>query len=160
MKSIVLFIAIGCLFFIFLQDIKDRRVSVLLLAMNCLTLGSLHFLNGNHKLLVSHTAINIGILTPMSLAIYAYIKLVLKTTVQESIGLGDLFWILALAFGFPTVTFIVLLSFSFLFSLALHLLVKNYSKNPLVPLAGYQSLFLLLILLTDKLLPVLNLYML
>lgn len=158
MELILLLTAVACLFCIFFQDVKDRRVSVLLLAMNCLTLGTLHYLNGNKQMLLSHTLINIGILSPMALVIYAYVKLFLKTPIQESIGLGDLFWVLALAVGFPTVSFIVLLSFSFMFALGLHFILKKNHKNPLVPLAGYQSLFLMLILVANKLFFVPNLY--
>ncbi len=158
MELLLLLSSLLCLGFIFLQDVKDRSVSLLLFIINFIALGLLHYLKGNRQLLIGHIAINFCILTPIILVLYAYVKIVLKTSLEESIGLGDLFWTLALAFGFPTLSFMVLLAFSFLFSLGLHLVYKSRYTNPLVPLAGYQSLFLLLLLVTNELFPGLSLY--
>ena len=68
---------------------------------------------------------------------------------KEAIGLGDLLFFLALSFAYPTVTYIVVFVFSMLFSLILHLVIHSGKKSATVPLAGYASLFLILIYLSN-----------
>jgi hypothetical protein len=140
-----------CLCTIFYQDIKERAVWWFLFPVFLVTAGTLHFINT----LTSIFFINIGLnllLTSIILGV-SYIYALLKLKIQfinEAFGLGDLLFFLGFIFSFPTFTFIILLVFSLLFSLGLHLLLSyDHSKYKTVPLAGYASLFLLLIYSAD-----------
>lgn len=64
----------------------------------------------------------------------------------HSIGLGDILFFYAFGTGFQTVTFIVLLACSILFSLFTFLILKNRLKLKTVPLAGFMGLFLMVVL--------------
>jgi len=66
-----------------------------------------------------------------------------------SFGLGDLLFFYALAFGFPTVTFLVLFVLSILFSLFVFALLKTKKGTETVPLAGLMGLFLTGVLLVS-----------
>ena len=68
----------------------------------------------------------------------------LKTSIKNVIGLGDVFLFIAISVSFPTVTFIVMFVFSLLFALILHGILSK-KENETVPLAGYMSLFFVLI---------------
>jgi hypothetical protein len=65
----------------------------------------------------------------------------LKTKVSDVFGLGDVLLFIGLIFSFSTISFLIIFVFSLLFALSVHLMVKQYSKFPSVPLAGYISLF-------------------
>lgn len=65
--------------------------------------------------------------------------------IQQMIGLGDILLFLSLSFGFPTVNFLVILVGSLIFSLLAHL-INREKREDTVPLAGYSSLFLLLLM--------------
>ena len=73
-------------------------------------------------------------------------------------GLGDVYFFIALAVGFPTGTFVVLLSASLVFSWAVYQVVKKKLKDPLVPLAGFQALFLFVALALNSCFHISNLY--
>jgi hypothetical protein len=65
----------------------------------------------------------------------------LKTKVSDVFGLGDVLLFIGLIFSFSTISFLVIFVFSLAFALFVHLIIKQYSKFPSVPLAGYISLF-------------------
>jgi hypothetical protein len=50
----------------------------------------------------------------------------------------------ALVFSFSSVSFIIIFICSLVFSLVIHLSVKQKSKYKTIPLAGYMSLFFLI----------------
>lgn len=69
---------------------------------------------------------------------------------KEAIGLGDLFFFLGLTVAFPSETFLVLLVFSMVFSLLIHAVIsKKPNQFQTVPLAGYASLFLICVYLSN-----------
>nr|WP_286943708.1 hypothetical protein [Allomuricauda sp.] len=66
---------------------------------------------------------------------------------NHAFGLGDVLFLCAFAMGFPTVTFIILLVFSLLFSLIVCSVLKLFFELDTVPLAGLMGVFLIVTLL-------------
>ncbi|WP_205943064.1 hypothetical protein, partial [Pedobacter frigidisoli] len=71
---------------------------------------------------------------------------------QGFFGLGDLLFLLCAAFAFSVTYFIVFYILSLLFAIGITLLLKLSAKERLdkVPLAGYQALMLMAVLLYDQ----------
>ncbi|QLE02034.1 hypothetical protein HX109_10885 [Galbibacter sp. BG1] len=69
--------------------------------------------------------------------------------INTTFGLGDVFILFVVAFGFPTYAFLILLSLAILFALACHFLLKANYVFKTIPLAGYLSLFFACILIAD-----------
>lgn len=71
------------------------------------------------------------------------------TAMKESIGLGDILFLLAVIPLFQFRNYILFIITGMIFSLLLFLGVRFFKKMDTVPLAGYLSLFLIGILATD-----------
>ena len=146
-------ILIKCLLFfslalIFFQDYKDRKVYIFLFPLFGILGTYLFFLNSNLEYYLLSVCINLGIVLIVIILNYLIAELVLKKKfIKEAMGLGDIFFFIAFALCFPTVSFINFFVFSILFTFVLHLaqskLLKKKDKN--IPLAGYMSLFLIAI---------------
>lgn len=156
-------ILLASLLAIFYQDQKERRVYTWLFGVLLISFMILHWQAVGTQIFGFTILINSGILLCLFLVLYGYVRLRLSgTPFLETFALGDVFFLIALAFGFSTLSFVTLLVFGLVFSLILHLLwhrifnTKNevdsqnkFIKNPrlsqqmqaTVPLAGYLSLF-------------------
>lgn len=137
------------LLIIFYQDIRMRAVWWFLFPAFLLTSGYLHFLDSPDGMFVIFSGLNflfMSIILSISF-LYAQYKMKVKFF-KEAFGLGDLLFFLGLTVAFPTMAFIVVLVFSLLFSLVLHLFFDKSGQST-VPLAGYASLFLILVYLTN-----------
>ena len=132
---------------IFFQDIKERHVYWFLFPILATCVGILFYWNTLPQLFFTTTLINLGFITLLLLVVLLYSKWKLKTSISNTFGLGDILMFIALSFTFSSISFIVLFVFSLIFSLALHLILKQKSKYKTVPLAGYQGLFFLCIYL-------------
>lgn len=84
--------------------------------------------------------------------------MILKKALKNTFGLGDFLFFIILAIGFPTATFLVLFSFSLLFSMLLFFLLKHQLKHKTVPLAGLQALFICLVFIANWFFNFSNLY--
>ena len=73
-------------------------------------------------------------------ALYSKIRLK-KQLINESIGLGDVFFFIAISFAFAPISFLIIFVFSLLFSLAVHLYLNPKKNAVTVPLAGHMALF-------------------
>ncbi|WP_299627653.1 hypothetical protein [uncultured Tenacibaculum sp.] len=82
----------------------------------------------------------------------------MKQSLFSAIGLGDFLFFIALAVAFPLTTFLIIFITSLLFSLLLFLVIKKKLKEKTVPLAGFQAIFLFLILLLNLTFDIVNLY--
>ena len=142
-----------------MQDIKERKVAVWLFVVSGLLLGILHIKEVYIDQFLLTTFINICIELILITVLFLYAKIVLKTAFKQAFGLGDFFFFILLAIGFPTATFLVLFSFSLVFSLALFLILKKNSKFLTVPLAGLQALFLCLVFIANWVFHFSNLYL-
>lgn len=95
----------------------------------------------------------------MILILYLYTKKIAKKKfLNYSFGLGDILFFYAIAIGFPTITFIVIYSFSIIFSLFTFLIFKKSSNFKTVPLAGLMSFFLFFIITYSMLITTPSLY--
>lgn len=135
---------------IFWQDYKQRLVYWFLYPL----VGIIAFyIQAQHILLISallNSLINLTIVSIIILISFLYSKLIMKSRfINHSIGLGDLLLFIFLSFSFSTIPFTILLVFSLVFSLVVHLYFKRKSTHQNVPLAGYISLFFLGIYLTS-----------
>ena len=146
---IKLILAIGLLIILY-QDVKERAVWWFLFPLILLSAAWLHFQESIHEIFWQQILINLMAFLIVFGFAFLYAVLKMKADfLKEVIGLGDLLFFLALSFAFPTSTFVVVLVFSMIFSLALHLVLNRKSKNASVPLAGYASLFQIFIYLSN-----------
>ncbi|RNL88489.1 hypothetical protein ED312_08555 [Sinomicrobium pectinilyticum] len=151
---------------IFYQDYRSRAVSLFLFVLAILLLGGLHFFQADRPVFRISIGINLGLISIILGILYLYSRFKLRSAfINGSFGAGDLFFFIAVALGFPSVTFVVLFTFSIIFSLLLHSfpVSRNFFKpvpvktgepvsgrNPTepqqtVPLAGYMALFFIVV---------------
>ncbi len=134
-------ILITSLLIVFWQDLKVREVYWFLFPIVAFTSGTLLFSKMFSELFYITLVINISFVLILILVIFIYSKIKLKSSIEKVFGLGDGLIFLALAFTFSSVSFLILFIFGLIFSLILHLVLKNKSEYTSVPLAGYLSLF-------------------
>lgn len=152
---------IGCivvLLSIFFQDIKERKVYIWLFISAGILMGYLHILHISLSEFLRNSTLNFVVISLVYSILFLYANFKLKKSLSKVFGLGDLMFFFIMALSFPTTTFIILFTFSLIFSLVLFYLVKSKIRNTYVPLAGFQSLFLVLILVTNWIFNFINLY--
>lgn len=123
------------------QDVKDREVYWFLFPCVGIFSGYLFLSQTLVELFFMSIITNLMIISVLVVIIKIYSKLKLKTKMINTIGLGDLLMLFFLSFTFSTVSFMVILLSSLIFSLLLQLSFKKQSKYKTVPLAGYMGLF-------------------
>lgn len=64
-----------------------------------------------------------------------------KKLINESLGLGDVLFFIAISFAFAPISFFILFVFSLLFALAIHVFLSPKKNATTVPLAGHMALF-------------------
>lgn len=146
------------LFFIFLQDFKERKVHVFLLCISISCFGWLHYLQAPY-IFVYNMLFNCFLLTLTITVLYFYTKYILRKKFNDGIGRGDLLFFMAIAIGFPTYTFLILFVSSLIFSLVVFQIIKKHQKTTLIPLAGLQALFLLALISMNSYFNFSNLYL-
>lgn len=141
MLSYSILLQIVLFLLIFVQDVRERKVYLILFLLCQINSFGLFFLNPDF--LVEELILNfffIGLMIA-GLFIYCGIK---KISFKNSFGLGDGFFFIIMATSFSTLYFVQNLVFSLIFSLILHLLFKKiipHNYNQMVPLAGFQALY-------------------
>ena len=130
------------------QDIKERRVYWFFFPWVGSTLCLIYFMRvADSTVFLLNLGVNLLLVTVLLLLSFLYTRLITKKPfLNYSLGLGDIFFFVAMALGFPIVTFLVLLVNGLLFSLLGFLLMKKQLKLPTVPLAGFMSIFLAIVL--------------
>ncbi|WP_204263091.1 general secretion pathway protein [Spongiivirga citrea] len=130
------------LVYILYQDINDRAVYWWLFVITGLLFGALAFNQIDYMIMRYYIGINLVLVALIITVLYGYSNFVLKKNfLNHSFGVGDLLLFIALCFGYPTIAFIVLLSFSLIFALVMHLGFRRKMKDQTAPLAGYVALF-------------------
>ncbi|WP_298140177.1 general secretion pathway protein [Flavobacterium sp.] len=125
------------------QDIKERLVYWFCYPL----VGILGFFNQKPFLevdtIIVNSLVNLSLTATVILILWVYCKIILKKKlINQSIGMGDVLFFLALTFCFSIVSFYVLFVFSLFFSLLMHfLLKKSYKEHTTIPLAGYMAVF-------------------
>jgi hypothetical protein len=129
------------LIMVFLQDLKERQVYWFLFPLIAICSGIILYRQMFSELFLITLIINIAFVLILLSSVVLYSNLKMKQSITKTFGLGDGLLFLALAFTFPSVTFLILFVFGLIFSLIIHLFSKNQAKSTTVPLAGYLSLF-------------------
>ncbi|WP_299117808.1 hypothetical protein [uncultured Winogradskyella sp.] len=132
------------LFYILLQDIKERKVYWFLFPIVMIVTGVLFYNNTLPELFLVNAMMNSMFIALLFFVMYIYSRFKLKTSLNQVFGLGDALLFIGLIGSFSFVSFVVVFVFSLVFSLVLHILVKAHQKEKTIPLAGYMSLFFLL----------------
>ncbi len=130
------------------QDIKNKKVSWIWFLILALALAFLHYMNSLPEVFISHTLINLGFVVLILLLLYAYVKLRSKHQFLKAIGTGDICMFLALSPSMASISFIVCFAFSIIMALVLSIVFDKNDKNQ-IPLAGYMSLFFLIIYIAN-----------
>ena len=123
--KIILFVA---LIFIAVQDFKERQVYLWLFLLCGVTMALLHLNNSMIQLFLLNVGINLLIIFIIISVLYFYAAIKMKKALQHTLGLGDILFFMVLAIGFTTGTFLVLLTFSLIFSLLFFLAIKSNLK--------------------------------
>ena len=131
--------------FIFWQDCKDRLVYWFLYPLIGVFGYFIQTKFLDFETIVANTSINLCLILTVLLVLYVYCKIILnKKLINHSIGTGDILFFVFLTCCFSIVSFLVLFAFSLFFSLVLHLIFKNKTHKT-IPLAGYMSIFFVLV---------------
>lgn len=149
--KISLIILLLSLVIIFFQDWKHRKIHI---GLPILIFGVSFFIisierNQLFEIILFNTAfflLTLGILTfYMSLKSKKFLN-----PFEYYFGLGDLLFYLAVTPLFLSKNYILFFILSLLFSIILQLGLNKFIKQETVPLAGFSSLFLLIMLLKDQ----------
>ena len=145
---------------IFIQDIKDRQVYIFLFMLTAIVGGMIYYLKSTPYVYLINISVNLLFILLLFFILKIYSNYKMKKNIFETIGLGDFFFFGVLAVSFPITSFFVLFSISLIFSYILFIVLKSSLKEKNVPLAGFQALFLIIILGINSLLDIVNLYIL
>ena len=148
---------IGLLLRVFYEDIKDRKVTFIVLVILLLLGGFIHSQHQNLWVFFLSSLLNLSIVLTIIMVLYVYANFKLKTSLSKVFGLGDAFFFIVMAVSFPTATFLVLFATSLLFSFVIAVLFKKTLKK-CIPLAGLQALYIGLTLASNQLFHIINLY--
>ncbi len=134
----------GSLFMIFIQDLKDRAVSVYLLTLT-LVLSVIRFYIACS--LVEFVLINIAFVFIQFIGIVSYVYIKNKTfyLFKKFLGGGDVFFWGCLVFLFSPLNFLFFFVASFCFSILIYYCFISAEKT--IPLAGFQSISALVFLI-------------
>jgi hypothetical protein len=130
------------------QDFKDRTVLWILFPIIAVLLILIHSQRVAWESVLFFSGINLLLVGMVLCILWLYTKWIMKVTfLNHAIGLGDILFLIAFATGFPTVTFIILLVGSLLFSIAAYSALRGFFKMETIPLAGLMGIFLIGVLL-------------
>ena len=146
------------LLIVFYSDLKERKVYAFIFIMLIIFGGLQFYQKTTLSLYVFHIVTNISCLIFISTILWLYSKYKMKLPLTKALGIGDLLFFFFMAISFPMPIFLILFSFSLVFSLALFLILKSKLKDQTVPLAGFQALFLFILLFINLTFKLLNLY--
>jgi hypothetical protein len=129
-------------FIILFQDSKDRKVYWFLYPIIGLLTFFIQINESNFLISATNSMVNLAFVFIILSVCYFYAKLKLKKHfTNDVLGIGDILFFIFISFSFASISFVILFVFSLLFSLLLHLVLKNNNIDKTVPLAGYMSLF-------------------
>ena len=145
------------LFYVFYEDVKERKVTQLLFIFLFVIGGFLNVRQQIFEAFIINTSINITMVFLIVLILFLYSKFKMNIELFQGFGLGDLLFFLFMAISFPTLSFLVLFSTSLIFSFIVSITFQKKLKE-LVPLAGLQALFLGFIVGVNQIFSITNLY--
>lgn len=139
------------LLIIFIQDLRYQAVSWIFFPVGFLFMGILSFYNGIRSDLIFNSVINTAFVLFQLGIIYLFTWIRFKerkNIFKSSFGLGDFLFLIMIIPMFSPVNYILFFLTSIIFSLILFMLLRvlNLYKKEKVPLAGFQSLFLIVVI--------------
>lgn len=150
-------VMMGLLFWIFYEDLKERKVTLAVLLLLFVVGSFLNIQQQIWEVFFISSILNLSVVLMVLLVLFIYTKVKLKQPLFEVFGLGDVLFFIFMAISFPTTTFLVLFSTSLIFSFVISVTFQKQLKK-FVPLAGLQALFLGLIIGSNQLFDMINLY--
>ena len=155
---IIKFLICLVLLFIMIQDFRFRAVHWILFPVLLILLVTESLFVSKIDNYLDSISINLLVILLQGLILIGYYKL--KGThfinfIKDRIGMGDLLFVLVMAFAFSWSTFLLYYIAGLLFTLITWLAVRNLIRlrSQLVPLAGMLALFMTLIMLAEIILP-------
>lgn len=141
-------ITLIALFLIYLiiayQDLKDREVNWILFPLTAIFMAIIYLDKVSTTQFCIVVLTNLLLITAVLLILLLYTKFIRgKEFLNVSFGLGDVLFLYAFAFGFPTITFLVLFTASILFSIVIFQILSQKKHADSIPLAGFMSIFLI-----------------
>jgi hypothetical protein len=153
MERIIVILLIVFLIIIVWQDFMDRKISWILIPVVFISGGIIGFIEIPIKMLLYYVLLNLIVCGILLIGVFGYSFIKVKSVrnpVNRMLGLGDILFIISLTTVFAPINFIVFLISSFLISLIVHSIVSLlFNRRGNIPLAGYLSLFLIVIFLLD-----------
>lgn len=135
------------LLLIFFQDLKERKVYLWLFIVVGICSVVLHYQTTYSFLFFYSLLFNLVVIATLLLVLSLYLLVRKKQKLKDVMGGGDILFLAILATTFSSISFLVLLVCSLVFSLSIHLLFTFNNQKNTVPLAGYMSLFFALVYL-------------
>lgn len=155
---IIKFLICLVLLIIMIQDFRFRAVHWILFPVLLILLVTESLFVSKIDNYLDSISINLLVILLQGLILIGYYKL--KGThfinfIKDRIGMGDLLFVLVMAFAFSWSTFLLYYIAGLLFTLITWLAVRNLIRlrSQLVPLAGMLALFMTLIMLAEIILP-------
>lgn len=133
------------------QDVKDRAVSWILFPLAAVLIVAYYHYLFSLIDLVLHFLINLLVVGILLVCLTGYVYLRFKdkgTNLWNHFGLGDVLFFLVLACSFSPFNFIFFTILSLIFAILVSLFQSSKMKT--VPLAGYQALCLMLLLIVQR----------
>jgi len=130
------------------QDLKYRAIHVILPILLFIAAIARFLLLKHHIYQLVSTVVFLGLVL-LGLFLYTSVKSKkISNPIDSSIGLGDIVFFIAIIPLFFSTTYILFFSTGMLFTIACHLLFTR-NKEAHVPLAGYLSIYLILLSIVD-----------
>lgn len=150
-------VLLGLLLWIFLEDLKERQISLIVVLSLIILGGSLNYRHHILELFLISTLINALVIAVVVFILWIYSKFKLKKDLFQVFGLGDFLFFVFLVVAFPTPTFLVVFSSSLIFAFLISILFQK-KLTKWVPLAGLQALFVALVVGVNEIGEIINLY--
>lgn len=127
------------------QDIRSRQIHIFLLSILLLITITLNYLTNGLSYIDTIKIIGFVLINIIGLFVYYSVKSRrLINPIDKFLGFGDIIFLIAVSPLFTLNKFILFFVTGLLFSLFIHLIIKNFSENKTIPLAGYLSVYLLI----------------
>jgi hypothetical protein len=127
------------------QDIKDHLIWWFLPILFAMLGGYLQYVNTIEGAFVYLIALNFIFLIGVVASLWLVASIVKKSQKfsRKGFGLGDLLMMIALAVSFPFIHFLLFALGAFIFSIIANVVISSQKKG--IPLAGYMSVFLIIV---------------
>ena len=156
---LVFIVLFSVLVFISYTDFKERKVFLINLFICFLSITYIHYKNtAVFEVYIYTILLNAFIVGIILSILFLYSRFKLQQKLSNVLGLGDILFFFIIASGFPTVSFLIIFVLSLVFSLILYLVLQTVLKSNTVPLAGLQSVFLLVVLVLNTVFKIVDLY--